>query len=234
MEVLFILLVLFDVVALVMILSFRYRSKKKQNLINHYGDNAEERVSAYIRKHQPGCILLNDIYLKTEVGLTQLDHILICRHGIFVIETKSNHGHIVIGPRNWVQYYKEKTVKFHSPILQNRIHTKALRNVLLQEKSLSGIPIFGVTVFTSRNVTFSTPVKAVIKLPQLNSLIRRTGMGSQYYKNASKKTKTHPFKGGLYRSTMIKIEKHILNNAVKSRLKQGQHRNKIYNLTHRF
>ncbi len=237
---LLIALALFDVAAIVAIIILRHKRKKKQRQINHYGDSAEERVSAYIRRQQPGCFLLNNIYLRTDVGLTQLDHILICHHGIFVIETKSHNGHIVTGSHEWVQYYKEKTVKFFNPTLQNQIHKKALRQVLDTEKSLSGVPVYGVIVFTSHHVTFSNNVKDVIKLPQLGGFIRKNGMIAQTARSQSKsmppKTNTaRPRKrGGLSRSKMIQIERLILSKAEKSRFKQDKHRNKVQNLTKKY
>ena len=240
MEYILIALALFDVAAITLIIVMNHKRKKKQRQINHYGDSAEERVSAYLRRQQPGCLLLNNMYLKTDVGLTQLDHILICHHGIFVIETKSHNGHIVTGSHQWVQYYKEKTVKFHNPTLQNQIHRKALLQVLSTEKSLSGIPVYGVTVFTSRNVTFSNNVKDVIKLPQLGGYIRRNGLIAQTARSQSKanqtiaKTKKTHKRGGLSRSKMVQIERLILSKAEKSRFKQDKHRNKVQNLTHQY
>lgn len=238
MEYLLIALALFDVVAIAVIIFLRHKRKQKQKQIRHYGDSAEERVSAYLHRQMPGCFLLNNIYLKTEVGLTQLDHILICHHGVFVIETKSHNGHIVTGPRQWVQYYKEKTVKFFNPTLQNQIHKKALRQTLAVEKSLSGIPVYGVTVFTSRNVSFSTNVRDVIKLPQLGSYIKRNGMIGQTSRKAGKqndKTKhTSRGRGGLSRSQMLRIERAILNNLESSRIKQDRHHTKVSQLTHKY
>lgn len=69
--------------------------------------------------------------------LTQIDHVVVSRKGIFCIETKSNNGNIYGRSRdeNWKQYIgkNSKPYLLHSPFRQNYHHVKSLE-MLLGEK----------------------------------------------------------------------------------------------------
>lgn len=164
-----------DTVALLALLFFHLRSVWKQNKIEHYGDRAEKTVRQYITENFPGAVLLNDIFLKSGKGNTQIDHILLCRWGIYVIETKSHNGRIQIAEKQWVQHYGDKVIRFHSPVKQNEVHIKALKQLLSEEKRFSKIPVKGIVVFTSKKVSFSEHVPGVIRLNRLSSAIKGGG-----------------------------------------------------------
>ncbi len=188
-----------------------YRTAKLRRELDHFGDDAEEKVSNYILAAFPGSVVLNNIYLKTEIGLTQIDHILICSRGIFIIETKSHNGYIKTGGKQWIQRYGDKTVKFHNPALQNEIHKKALEDTLRPYPNFAKFPITCVTVFTSKNVRFSEEVPGVIRLGYLNSFIKRRRV---------KRTLSKP--------TVKRIGEIIERGAEHSRIKQREHKNRIY------
>lgn len=63
---------------------------------------------------------------------TQIDHILISKYGIFVIETKNLKGWIFGGEHQneWTQQNFKQKYKFQNPLHQNYRHTKALEEVL--------------------------------------------------------------------------------------------------------
>ena len=76
---------------------------------------------------------VKDITLQLPDGsTTQIDHILVSKYGIFVIETKNMKGWI-FGAENqkqWTQQiFKEKN-RFQNPLHQNYRHTKALEEIL--------------------------------------------------------------------------------------------------------
>ena len=81
---------------------------------------------------QPNYYLFKDVLLPTDTGTTQIDHVLLSRFGIFVIETKNMKGWI-FGKENqakWTQQiYKHKS-QFQNPIHQNLKHKRALERVL--------------------------------------------------------------------------------------------------------
>lgn len=98
--------------------------------------------------------LMNNITLPFEGGTTQVDHVLVSKCGIFVIETKHYSGWIFANADRptWTQviwYYKQK---FQNPLRQNYKHIKAL------QKILDFVPtehIHSLVVFTG-NAVFKT------------------------------------------------------------------------------
>lgn len=132
------------------------------NKRNKRGDRGELRVARRLRKLKgEEYVVLNDLLLETKRGSSQIDHIVISRYGIFVIETKNYSGWIH-GHENseyWTQsIYKQKT-KFRNPIKQNWSHIYALKDVLSDYKQATYHPII---VFTGRaelkNIESSIPV----------------------------------------------------------------------------
>lgn len=69
-------------------------------------------------------------------GSSQIDHIVICKKGIFVIETKNYSGLIKANPNAnyWTQNIGRQEYKFYSPIKQNEGHLSALRYLLKSKK----------------------------------------------------------------------------------------------------
>ncbi len=187
------------------------KKRKKQDRVNHFGDSAEKKVARYIEKNLSGATLIRDIYLKTETGLTEIDEILLCDRGIFIIEIKSHNGYIITQGKHWTQRYGDKVVRFHNPTHQNKVHKTALENILKKRQSLASLPIYTVTVFTSSKVSFSENVKNVIKLPILSKFV-----------------KNKPRDKRMTRETVLSVEKLIRNNMETSRRKQEQHKRRIY------
>jgi hypothetical protein len=74
----------------------------------------------------------HNIVLPTPDGTTQVDHILISRHGIFVIETKNMKGWIFGDQRQrqWTQVRFRRRHKFMNPLHQNFKHIQAAREAI--------------------------------------------------------------------------------------------------------
>jgi hypothetical protein len=72
------------------------------------------------------------VTLRTPDGSTQIDHILISRFGVFVIETKNYNGWIFAGAddRYWTQVLFKVRFRFQNPIRQNYKHVCAIRELL--------------------------------------------------------------------------------------------------------
>ena len=67
-----------------------------------------------------------------EQGTTQIDHIIVSKYGVFVVETKNMKGWIFGSEhqKQWTQQiYKHKT-KFQNPLHQNYKHIKTLESLL--------------------------------------------------------------------------------------------------------
>lgn len=77
-------------------------------------------------------IVINDIMIKDDHGTHQIDHLVISKYGIFVIEMKNYYG-LIRGSQyqnTWTQYLGKKKYYFQNPIHQNYGHIKTLSSVL--------------------------------------------------------------------------------------------------------
>ena len=76
---------------------------------------------------------------------TQIDHIIVSRYGIFVIETKNMKGWIFGNEHQkmWTQQIFKEKYPFLNPLHQNYRHTKALEEILkLPKESFISIVVF--------------------------------------------------------------------------------------------
>ncbi len=102
-------------------------------------------VSAKYMLDQNEYHLIKNVTFPTENGTTQIDHIIVSRFGIFVIETKNMKGWIFgsANQKNWTQQiYKHKN-KFQNPLHQNYKHVKTLESFLgLDENKFYSVIVF--------------------------------------------------------------------------------------------
>jgi hypothetical protein len=98
------------------------------------------------RFRPPHYFLLNHLTVPTNEGTTQIDHILVSRHGVCVIETKDYSGWIFGGAeqRQWTQVIYRVRHRFQNPIHQNRRHVQAVRAILdfLPSDAVSSAVVF--------------------------------------------------------------------------------------------
>ena len=94
----------------------------------------------------PDFHLLNHITLKIAGSTTQIDHILVSRFGVFVIETKDYSGWIFANAKNstWTQVLYRGKFKFQNPIFQNQRHLQAVQELLdfLPANSIKSVVVF--------------------------------------------------------------------------------------------
>ena len=76
--------------------------------------------------------LIKDVTLPADGGTTQIDHIIVSRYGVFVIETKNMKGWIFgsANQKTWTQKIYKHTNKFQNPLHQNYKHIKTLEALL--------------------------------------------------------------------------------------------------------
>ena len=99
--------------------------------------------------------LFKNVTLPTEEGTTQIDHVIVSRYGVFVIETKNMKGWIFGSPqqKTWTQKIYRHTNKFQNPLHQNYKHTQALQSALAIDPG----KVFSLVVFIGDS-TFKTPM----------------------------------------------------------------------------
>lgn len=104
-----------------------------QRLVRVPQNAAEVAVSWALRRYftDDTYHLLDNVTLRHGQSTTQIDHVLISRYGIFVIETKGYKGWIYGNPadRQWTQVLYRARFRFGNPIRQSAGHVAALRSL---------------------------------------------------------------------------------------------------------
>jgi len=99
--------------------------------------------------------LVRNVTLPAGEGTTQIDHVVVSRYGVFVIETKNMKGAIYGGEHDehWTQAMGRSKHKFMNPLRQNYKHTKTLAEVLgiPQDKMKSVIILIGDATLKTRD-----------------------------------------------------------------------------------
>jgi hypothetical protein len=114
-------------------------------------------------------MLLNNVTLQTDVGTTQIDHVVVADTGIFVIETKHYTGWIFGHPNDsqWTQVIYRKKSRFQNPIHQNYGHVKAIQSLF----TLSDDAFIPVVVFAGDAELKSDLGPSVVRLGELISYL---------------------------------------------------------------
>lgn len=112
----------------------KHRLAGRTSNANNTGGHGEESVKRVLcQLPDSGFRIAHNIYLPLPDGTTtQIDHIAVCRYGIFVIETKTYSGWI-LGDENhakWVQTLHGRRYFFQNPLRQNYKHKCALAECL--------------------------------------------------------------------------------------------------------
>jgi hypothetical protein len=105
--------------------------------------------------------IFNNLLIVTGNGSSQIDHVVISKYGIFVIETKNYKGWIFGNEKSeyWTQVIFRYKKKFINPIKQNWTHVYALKNIFPDFENIIYYPI---VVFTGnvklKNISSTIPV----------------------------------------------------------------------------
>ncbi|BBQ30147.1 NERD domain-containing protein [Aeromonas caviae] len=113
--------------------------------------------------------LLKDVTLPTPQGSTQIDHVIVSRFGLFVIETKNMKGWIFGNPtqKRWTQQIYRRKHSFQNPLHQNHLHMMTLKSLLgLADHQLHSI------VYFIGDCTFKTPMPENVMRRGLVSYIK--------------------------------------------------------------
>ena len=135
----------------------------------------ERAVKNILKKfHKSGGASLNDLLIpSTSTETDQVDHVLVTRHGIFVVETKNYSGFIegsekdprwrqTIPGRNPISYEK------YNPLMQNQPHIDSLRELI---KGHGYIPYYNIVAF-SDDCKILSPIPNVVNFKYLEPAIK--------------------------------------------------------------
>lgn len=131
------------------------------------GMQGEMMVQSELAKLETqGYVIFNDILLGSGNKLTQIDHLVISRYGVFVIETK-NYGGKVYGHLNaqqWKHITRRGTEYFYNPLKQNDGHMYAIKKAIGVDL---GMNLHSLVVFTGRCELHIDPTNRVITINKL-------------------------------------------------------------------
>lgn len=132
-------------------------------LLRSRGKLGEYRVNTGLSSHLDKNVyrLIANVTLPVGDGTTQIDHLVVSRYGIFVIETKDMTGWIFGHPDHarWTQVIYGDRYRFQNPIRQNYKHVKAVRELLC----LSRLQVIGVVAFVGNSEFRTTMPSAVVQ-----------------------------------------------------------------------
>ena len=138
-----------------------------------FQNSGEALVSRSLLSHfgPPDYHLMNHVTIRMDDGTTQVDHILISRFGVFVIETKDYNGWIFANPTEvtWTQVLFRRKFKFQNPILQNKRHVRAVQGLL---DFLPPGAIKSVVVFSGEAEFKTETPQGVMTIPELAEYLR--------------------------------------------------------------
>ena len=158
----------YNILLFLVILGFIFLVKKIPEIRGHI---EEKKVSAFLATLPSyEYKIFNDILLATESGTTQIDHIVVSRSGIFVIETKNYRGWIT-GNENgseWTKNVYGNKYRFANPFRQNYGHIKALEKLL----NIDSHNFISIVCFSSRASLKVQTTKHLIYDSQLINTIR--------------------------------------------------------------
>lgn len=130
------------------LLKFFYETSTGNYSPESRGNIGETRVSKILSYSNHCGYILNNVTLCLANGsTTQIDHILVSKKGVFVIETKHYKGWIFGNPKSktWTQVLYKVKNKFQNPLFQNNRHVRAVQSLLachVQPRHIHNLVVF--------------------------------------------------------------------------------------------
>lgn len=175
---------------LVLALTYYLRSPSVKGAIG------EARVDAHLNRKlgAQGYQTLRDLTLRTSDGTTQIDHVVVSRFGVFVVETKNMSGWI-FGSANqarWTQTLPRHKSQFQNPLRQNYKHVQVIREQLgLSDQQVHNVVVFvgsavpktampGNVLWSNRELSayIETRREKVLTEAEVDSIVRRLKSGA--------------------------------------------------------
>ncbi|WP_159438173.1 nuclease-related domain-containing protein [Massiliimalia massiliensis] len=154
------------IVALVVLFVAAYFGVKKLIKLRkiRVGKNGEKKVGKELekiaRKSSNKFRVIHDIYLPLYDKTTQIDHIVIGKFGMVVVETKAMNGDIYGTEKDndWANVVDEKKTRFYNPLFQNKTHVDCIRHILKKE-NIYRVDIDSLVVFSQKTAILNIPRK---------------------------------------------------------------------------
>lgn len=126
----------------------------RKNNPKQLGEIGENYINQILQRIPGENYIINDLIIKDQAGkTTQIDHIVINKNGVFVIETKNYAGRIYGNDlqQEWIQVlnYGKRKHRFYNPVKQNATHIYKLKEI-----TGTKLPIKSIVVFIQGNIEF--------------------------------------------------------------------------------
>lgn len=134
------------IIFLVLLAGWKASKDREQAHCEPGMEPSEKRVAVYLNKALADCpnkLIINNLMLpgiKDAKHTTQIDTLILCSKGVFIIETKSWNGRIYgnFNMKYWNVYYSDGSChRMYNPVWQNYGHLKRVKQLI--ERDL-GIP----------------------------------------------------------------------------------------------
>jgi Nuclease-related domain len=147
---------------------------KRRRTFPAFQNRGEALVSRVLLSnfHPPDYHLMNHVTIRLEDGTTEVDHILVSRFGVCVLETKDYSGWIFANAadRTWTQVRFKWRSRFQNPIFQNNRHVGAVRELL---DFLPPGAVQSIVVFSGGSEFKAETPEGVIEIGQLTEYLRQ-------------------------------------------------------------
>ncbi len=157
------------------------------------GNLGEENVIYELKHSKESMLIIHDVTIENRVKDSQIDFVLITRHGLIVLETKRLQGDIEINNEGeFTRLFKNAQGKvykkegIYSPVTQNRYHIDALTDLLTKNGFSSRIPMYSLVVIANpKTIVNKTYAKReikdqIVKFDMLNHAIEKLLDNSDY------------------------------------------------------
>lgn len=125
-------------IILVHVIAKEKTPQRGQSPMEKAGDDAERQMAFYLRRRyadNPKVQIFNDLRVERQGEVAQMDHLILHRHGMIVVESKSVTGEVRINEQlEFVRVFNGRPVGMPSPIQQARRQGDLLRQMLLEQK----------------------------------------------------------------------------------------------------
>lgn len=133
------------------------------------GDEAEKKVNGIIERSLRGQVLINNIYIEGDFDdrvfmyrTMQIDHVVVSKHAVYVIETKSFPDGATIKGSSFnkeISYVDgNKTKREYNPFRQNMAHVNQIKE-LLYKNGMDDIEVISIICFAGDNIKIETAHK---------------------------------------------------------------------------
>lgn len=122
------------------------KKKRKKKAIEKKGEAGEKEIEKILQELPRKYKVFNNVLLKKGDNYSQIDHIVVSKRGIGLIETKNYSGYIYgkEEEKYWTQVLAGKKNKFYNPIWQNNSHKAAIKSNF---KEIQHLPVYEIVVF---------------------------------------------------------------------------------------